>query len=108
MQQLIDNAIKFSPHGGRVCVRAYEKHAHLQVEVADQGIGIPADQVEKVFARFYQVDGSMTRRFGGAGLGLAIVKRNVEAHHGTVWVESEPGKGSIFYFTLPKAQGSQS
>lgn len=108
LTNLMDNAIKFSPNGGRVCVRAYEKHAHLQVEVADQGIGIPADQIEKVFVRFYQVDGSMTRRFGGAGLGLAIVKRNVEAHHGTVWVESEPGKGSTFYFTLPKALGSLS
>ncbi|HEX9077161.1 MAG TPA: GAF domain-containing protein [Anaerolineae bacterium] len=108
LSNLVDNALKFSPNGGKICIRAYEKGEQIQVEVADQGIGIPADQIEKVFDRFYQVDGSMTRRFGGAGLGLAIVKRNVEAHHGTVWVESEPGKGSIFYFTLPKAQGSQS
>ncbi|RMF30095.1 MAG: hypothetical protein D6759_12620, partial [Chloroflexi bacterium] len=69
--------------------------------VADQGIGIPPEEHERIFERFYQVDGSSTRRFGGTGLGLAIVKEVVEGHGGEVWVESTPGQGSTFYFTLP-------
>jgi signal transduction histidine kinase len=99
---LLANAIKFSPEGGEVCMRLWESAGQLQAEVEDHGIGIPRDQLAKVFDRFYQVDGSTTRRFGGVGLGLAIVKRIVEAHHGRVWVESEVGKGSTFCFTIPK------
>ena len=101
-QNLIENAIKFSPNGGEVCVRVYENADEIQAQVQDHGIGIPADQFEKIFTRFYQVDGSTTRRFPGVGLGLAIVKRIVEAHHGRVWVESVLGKGSTFYFAIPK------
>jgi signal transduction histidine kinase len=73
-----------------------------RVSVSDTGIGIPADKLEKVFEPFYQIDGSSTRRFGGAGLGLAIVRQIVEAHGGEVGVSSEAGKGSTFYFTVPK------
>lgn len=99
---LLHNACKFSPEGGEVCVRVYEKGDQLQAEVQDHGIGIPSDHLDKVFERFYQVDGSATRRFGGTGLGLAIVKQIIEAHHGHVWVISVPGQGSTFYFRLPK------
>jgi len=76
-------------------------HKAVQVEVTDQGIGIPTDELDKIFERFYQVDGSSKRRFSGTGLGLAIVQRIVEGHNGKIWVESEMGKGSTFSFTVP-------
>ena len=98
---LLGNAIKFSPHGGRVVVHIEDEGARLRVAVGDTGIGIPADQLGKIWQRFYQVDGSSRRRFGGTGLGLAIVQRLVEAHGGRVWAESELGRGSTFYFTIP-------
>ncbi len=101
---LLGNAIKFSPDGGRITVTVEDVGPMERVSVADQGIGIPKDQQERIFERFYQVDGSAKRRFGGVGLGLAIVKRIVETHGGKVWVESEEGKGSTFYFTIPKYQ----
>jgi len=101
---LLNNAIKFSPKGGQISVTIKDAGPMLQVSVSDQGIGISKDQQERIFERFYQVDGSTRRRFGGVGLGLAIVKRIVESHNGRVWVESEPGKGSRFCFTVPKYQ----
>jgi signal transduction histidine kinase len=101
---LLGNAIKFSPDGGQIEVTVEDAGAVVQVSVSDQGIGIPKDQQKRIFERFYQVDGSARRRFGGAGLGLAIVKRILEAHEGQVWVESESGRGSTFYFTIPKYQ----
>jgi signal transduction histidine kinase len=100
-ENLIGNAIKFSPDGGQVRVRVLAERDWVRAEIQDCGIGIAHDQLDKIFGRFYQVDGSTTRRFGGTGLGLAIVKRIVEAHGGHVGVESELGKGSTFYFTLP-------
>jgi signal transduction histidine kinase len=104
---LLGNAIKFSPRDGQIVVSVEDIGTMMQVSVSDQGIGIPHDQQERIFDRFYQIDGSARRRFGGAGLGLAIVKRILEAHEGKVWVESEPGKGSTFYVTIPKVQESQ-
>lgn len=101
---LLGNAIKFSPDGGQITVTVEDIGPMERVSIADQGIGIPKDQQERIFERFYQVDGSAQRRFGGVGLGLAIVKRIVEAHGGKVWVESEEGKGSTFHFTIPKYQ----
>ena len=106
---LIGNAIKFSPDGGAVTVRlaldrsASSKREYVRCAVIDQGIGIAPDQQARIFGRFYQVDGSSTRRFGGTGLGLAIVKETVNAHNGTVSVQSEPGLGSRFSFTVPVA-----
>jgi PAS domain S-box-containing protein len=100
---LLDNAIKFSPSGGEIQVQLSEQPACVQVSVSDQGIGIAQAQLERIFERFYQVDGSATRRFEGAGLGLTIAKRIVEAHGGEIWVQSRLGKGSTFYFTLPKS-----
>jgi signal transduction histidine kinase len=104
---LLSNAIKFSPKGGEVIVRAELEADQVLVSVRDQGIGIPQDKLDKVFDRFFQVDGTMTRRYGGTGLGLAIVKKIVEAHNGKVWVKSKVNKGSIFYFTLPCVDEAQ-
>lgn len=99
---LLGNALKFSPRAGTIWVRVENLEDAVQLTVVDTGMGIPPDKLEKVFDRFYQVDGSATRRFGGAGLGLAIVRRIIEAHGGRIWVESEIGQGSSFKFTLPK------
>jgi PAS domain S-box-containing protein len=98
---LLSNAIKFSPDGGKITVRLVDNGDSVRAEISDTGIGIPSDKVPRVFERFYQVDGSARRRFGGAGLGLTIVKRIVEAHGGQVGVESRSGEGSTFYFTIP-------
>jgi len=98
---LLGNAIKFSPHGGKIIVCIREEGECLRVAVSDMGIGIANDQLEKIFERFYQVNGSSTRRFGGTGLGLALVKKAIEAHRGKVWAESQEGQGSTFFFTLP-------
>ena len=101
---LLGNAIKFSEKGGAITVRLRCTDGFVRADVIDQGIGIPAGHVARIWERFYQVDGTSTRRFGGAGLGLAIVKRIIEAHGGTVGVESSEGKGSDFFFTLPQAE----
>ncbi len=103
LRNLISNAIKFNRKGGRVEVEVRENHGMLEVCVSDTGIGIPRDKLDKIFDLFYQVDASPTRRYGGTGLGLAIVKDVVKAHGGEISVESEPGKGSTFCFTLPMA-----
>jgi signal transduction histidine kinase len=104
---LLTNAIKFSPSHGQITVTVEDAGPMLQASVSDQGIGIPKDQQERIFERFYQINGSARRRFGGAGMGLAIVKRILEAHDGQVWVESELGKGSTFYIMVPKYQEPQ-
>jgi len=99
---LISNAIKFSPQGGRVGLCVSEDEGLVHVQVADHGIGIPPDKLSKVFDRFYQVDGSTRRRFDGAGVGLAVARQIVESHGGRIWAESPgPGRGSTFHFALP-------
>ncbi len=100
---LLQNALKFSNAGGRVTVRMGQEGLFIRTEVEDTGIGIPADHLARIFDRFYQVDGTTTRRAGGAGLGLTIVKQIIEGHGGQVGVQSELGKGSLFYFTVPLA-----
>jgi signal transduction histidine kinase len=101
VDNLLDNALKFTPAGGHIAVRLWQEGENLVLEVSDTGIGIPDDQLERVFERFYQIDGSTTRRYGGTGLGLALVKEIVEAHEGHVTVQSTMGKGSTFTVTLP-------
>ncbi len=101
-KHLLENAIKFSPHGGQVTVRLEDMGIGIRAEVVDQGIGIPPSEHGKIWRRFYQIDGSMTRSYGGAGLGLAIVKEVVEKHNGHVDVISAPGEGSRFLIILPK------
>jgi signal transduction histidine kinase len=107
LDNLLGNAIKFSPDGGTIVVRACSTEDGAQIAVIDQGIGIPANKQDKIFERFYQVDGSSRRRFPGTGLGLAIAKRIVDAHDGKIWVESGEGEGSTFYFTLPAQPSDQ-
>jgi len=102
LTNLIDNAIKFTPADGVVTVDATDLGKDIQVTVSDTGIGIPADQLTSVFDRFYQVDGGSTRHYRGTGLGLTICKHIVEHHRGRMWVESEEGMGSTFFFVLPK------
>jgi signal transduction histidine kinase len=104
---LIQNAIKFSKPEGIITVRMQEEATQIRAEVIDIGIGIPTAQLSRIFDRFYQVDGTTTRQFGGTGLGLAIVKQIVEAHGGQVGVASTEGQGSLFSFTIPKANTEQ-
>jgi signal transduction histidine kinase len=99
---ILDNALKFSPRGGRVTISATPEEEYVHLAFQDEGIGIPEHQLSQIFETFYQVDGSSTRRFGGLGLGLAVVNRIVEAHQGKVWAESEINKGSIFHVLLPR------
>lgn len=102
LDNLITNAVKFSPDGGVISVTLQEYPDEVQIIVADEGIGMPKEKQSRIFDRFYQIDGSSRRRFGGTGIGLAIVKRIVDAHQGKIWVESELHEGSAFSFTLPK------
>ncbi|MEA3339059.1 MAG: GAF domain-containing protein, partial [Chloroflexota bacterium] len=105
---LLDNAIKFSPDGGVVAIRAWAKRGMVCVSIADEGIGISSEHLEHIFERFYQVDGSASRRFGGMGVGLALVWEVIEAHGGTVDVDSEAGGGSTFTVALPQATDLES
>jgi len=99
---LIDNAIKFTPEKGKIVVRAQETDDFIRIDVSDTGIGIAEKHLPRLFERFYRVDKARSREMGGTGLGLAIVKHIIQAHGGKVGVESELGKGSRFFFTLPK------
>ena len=98
---LLDNAIKYTPEGGAVAVGARGLAESVEIYVRDTGIGIPAADLSRLFERFYRVDKARSREMGGTGLGLAIVKHLVRAQGGDVHVSSQPGKGSVFSFTLP-------
>ena len=102
LANLVDNAIKFNTAGGEVTVRLREEGDYLRVDVSDTGIGIPAEHLDKIFNRFYRIDLSAPHLTRGVSLGLPIAKQIVEEHGGEMHVESEPGKGSTFSFTLPK------
>lgn len=98
---LLDNAIKYSGPGGRVTLAAEVQETGLQVRVSDNGLGIPAESLARIFERFYRVDKARSRQVGGTGLGLSIVKHILERQGQRIWVKSELGKGSTFGFTLP-------
>jgi two-component system, OmpR family, phosphate regulon sensor histidine kinase PhoR len=99
---LVDNAIKYGPAKGHVRIAADRTgHGGVRVSVKSDGAGIPPEARERIFERFYRLDRARSREEGGTGLGLAIVKHIVQSHGGEVWVQSEPGKGATFYFTLP-------
>ena len=106
LENLVTNAVKFTPAGGAIRVRLSRRGEEVEVAVADRGIGIPAAAKAKLFERFFQVDASSTRAYGGMGLGLAIVREILAAHRREIRVESEEGKGTIFRFTLPLAAAS--
>jgi len=121
---IAENALKFSPPGGTVKMIARSAESvgggedgigavllavpekRIEIGIIDSGIGIPKEEQEKIFDAFYQVDGGSTREHGGTGLGLSIVKRIVEAHGGTVRVESDPGRGAAFWVNLPELDES--
>ncbi|MBI2843441.1 MAG: HAMP domain-containing protein [Armatimonadetes bacterium] len=107
LANLLDNAIKYTPQGGLVTVTAVEEDESVSLSVSDTGIGIPQGEVSRVFERFYRVDKARSRQLRGTGLGLSIVKDIVEAHGGTVTVQTMLGEGSTFTVTLPR-NGSES
>jgi len=102
LSNLISNAVKYSPNGGKVWVGGRMDQTGDTVYVADEGIGIPAEEQSRIFDRFHRVESGLHRSTEGTGLGLYLVKAIIEAHGGRVWVESAPGRGSIFMFTLPR------
>ena len=107
INNLLQNAIKFTPTNGQVYLRVKEDNQALYVEVEDTGVGIPPHQLEKIFDRFYQVDDSATRKGEGTGIGLTLTKELVKLLGGNIEVESQFGKGSRFYFTLPVTQNAE-
>jgi two-component system sensor histidine kinase KdpD len=104
LRNLLDNAIKYSPNGGTISVQGSLEKSQILISVTDQGIGIPADAWDKIFERFYRAENVLILRMRGAGLGLSVCRGIIEAHGGLIWVESQPGVGSIFCLTLPAEQ----
>jgi two-component system phosphate regulon sensor histidine kinase PhoR len=101
LMNLLENATKYTPEGGKITVGAQAEDNEIEFYVRDNGIGIPPEHIPRLFERFYRVDKARSRALGGTGLGLAIVKHLVIAHGGTVRVESTVGEGSTFYFRIP-------
>jgi signal transduction histidine kinase len=102
LSNLLSNAIKFTPEGGHIKVGAWDRGDIILVSVRDNGVGIPIEDQKRIFERFYQARAEHIAGHGGIGIGLTIVKHLVELHGGQVWLESEVGRGSEFFFTLPK------
>lgn len=101
LDNIMNNAIKYSPDGGIITCRLLETHNHVIMSITDQGLGIPKDSISHIFDRFYRVDKARSRAQGGTGLGLAISKEVIQLHGGRIWVESREGEGSTFYISLP-------
>mgnify|MGYP005863535091 CR=1 FL=1 len=101
----MQNAVSYSEPGTPITLEAHQSDGEIWVSVTDQGIGISPDHVDKIFDRFYRLESGVARRRGGTGLGLSICKAIVEQHNGRIWVESEPGKGSKFTFSIPLEEG---
>lgn len=112
LSNLVKNGITFTNEGGNVYINAEKIPGYVKVSVIDDGIGIPTQDLPRVFERFYQVESHLTRKHSGMGLGLSVAKVMIEMHGGRIWVESEEGKGSNFTFILPldvsQAAGVQS
>ncbi|MFE8702001.1 cell wall metabolism sensor histidine kinase WalK [Cytobacillus sp. FJAT-54145] len=104
LDNIISNAIKYSPEGGVITFKMEEKGGLVIVSVSDEGVGIPKENIDQIFERFYRVDKARTRKLGGTGLGLAIAKEMVEAHGGEIWATSIEGKGTTVSFSLPYVQ----
>ncbi|MHA6260960.1 cell wall metabolism sensor histidine kinase WalK [Sporosarcina sp. CAU 1771] len=101
IDNIISNALKYSPDGGEVGFSVLIHENHIQVSISDDGMGIPKENVNRIFDRFYRADRARSRAMGGTGLGLAIAREMIEAHGGEIWAESEEGKGTTIFFTLP-------
>lgn len=107
LSNLVKNALQFTEPGGTVRVDVAEDSGYVKVSVKDNGIGVPARELPKVFDRFFQVETHLTRKHGGMGLGLSVAKSMIELHGGRLWAESEEGSGSTFTFLLPVEAGSK-
>ncbi|MGH9756760.1 MAG: sensor histidine kinase, partial [Candidatus Acidiferrales bacterium] len=103
LQNLLDNAIQYTPPGGHIRVTAHADEREASITVTDTGMGIPLTDQERIFERFYRVDAARSREEGGTGLGLSIAKHIVEAHGGRISVVSNVGQGSEFSFSIPLA-----
>jgi two-component system phosphate regulon sensor histidine kinase PhoR len=103
LQNLLDNAVQYTPSGGKIEVAAANSNGQIVFTVTDTGIGIPQAEQSRIFERFYRVDAARSREAGGTGLGLSIARHIVEAHGGRIWVESTVGEGSRFHFSIPAA-----
>ena len=101
LSNLLSNAVKYSPAGGTIRLNAFVRANHVVCCIREEGIGIPADAIPKLFTRFFRVRNDHTSDIPGTGLGLALVRECIQAHRGDTWVESRPGRGSSFYFSLP-------
>jgi signal transduction histidine kinase len=102
LDNLVSNAIKYSPRGGKIVIAGKATPAEIVVSVSDEGVGIPLDEQERIFDRFHRVEGPETRAVAGTGLGLYLTRAIVNAHGGRCWVVSTPGRGSTFYFAIPR------
>ncbi len=104
ISNLLDNAIKFTREDGKIAIKAWDELENVHITLSDNGIGIPEDIIPKLFTRFYQVDASTSRKYGGTGLGLYIAKTIVDALGGKIWIESEVGKGTTVHLLIPAAK----
>lgn len=107
LYNIISNALKYSPEGGQVTFSIKEEEEKIVVSVSDEGVGIPKENIAKIFDRFYRVDKARTRKLGGTGLGLAIAKEMVNVHGGMIWAVSDEGKGTEISFSLPYEQSEE-
>ena len=104
LTNLLDNAVKYTEPGGRIHVRIAGDRERVRIDVEDTGIGIPEQDLGRIFERFYRVDKARSRALGGTGLGLAIVKHLTQSMGGEISVQSEVGKGSVFSLGLPRGE----
>jgi signal transduction histidine kinase len=107
LRNLLDNAVKYSPQGGLVTVRGEVRDAEVVISVADQGLGIAPEHMNRLFEKFFRIKSGLGRHVVGSGLGLPIAQTIVESHGGRIWAESRMGEGSTFFFTLPLKGPSQ-
>ena len=108
ISNLLDNAIKFTRMDGKIVIKAWDDVENVHITVSDNGIGIPESIIPKLFTRFYQVDASTSRKYGGTGLGLYITKTIVDALGGKIWIESEVGMGTTVHVLIPAAKDEYS
>jgi two-component system, OmpR family, sensor histidine kinase VicK len=107
LDNLIDNAFKYSPDGGEVRIRLEPADDYVRFTVSDEGLGIPRPEAARIFEKFYRLDPHMARGIGGTGLGLYIARELVRRMSGRIWVEPNDGRGSVFYVEIPAAHGAE-